>query len=305
MELSQSWSEDPAQAAIGEPVTQTMTIQAEGLMKSQLPTLSELQKISLASSDIKIYPDQPVLTQAGSTNGVISRREEKMAMIPGKSGTFNLPAIEVPWWNTQADRMEIATIDATAMHVKASINKTPASTSGQSPFEPNINQDSATEFNIRSEYQSSNNFWKWVSFGLGLGWLLTSVILGSVLFSRKKQTIIHQQSDNKSETKSQRNRAGRRLKQACLNGRPGDAREFLLIWAQGRWPDNPPANLATIGKRIPALHDVIEQLEQALYNDSENQWDGNAFWEQFKAHRRDNNEQPGNTETQLEPLFKV
>ncbi len=305
MELTQSWSEDPAQAAVGEPVTQTMTLQAEGLMKSQLPALSELQKDSIVSSNIKIYPDQPVLTQAGTAITVISRREEKMAMIPEKSGALKIPAIEIPWWNTQTDRMEIARIEETLMNVKATSSNVFIPEQTQSPVDTTANQDNSTAFNISNTKHFSNDIWKWVSLALGLGWLLTLLALAYVLRSQKKQSSSHQQASDEKQTSHQRSRAGRNLRHACQNNQPSDARAALLNWAQNRWLENPPANLSDIGKRIPALQNVIEQLEQTLYNASANAWDGNALWEQFKAHRKDGADKPNQTETQLEPLFKA
>jgi hypothetical protein len=95
------------------------------------------------------------------------------------------------------------------------------------------------------------------------------------------------------------------LRSACLNNRSDDARTEFLNWAKGRWPNNPPANLADIGSRIPALQPAITQLEQALYDSAESQWDGNVFWDQFKAHRRDKQVEQSEITTQLEPLFKA
>ena len=304
MELSQSWSENPTTAAIGEPVTQTMTLQAEGLMKSQLPTLSELQKDSLISSEIKIYPDQPVLTQAGSPNGVISRREEKMAMIPSKSGNFKLPAIEIPWWNTNTDRMEIARLDGTHMKVNESLKKTDFPSDIESPVGIASDEANSTIFNISNDEHSNDTIWKWVAFGLGFGWLFTLIAL-IYFINHQKHKAIGDPSIGTTETNERRSRAGRNLRLACRDNRSTDARTELLNWAQARWPDNPPTNLTEIGKRIPALYSGIDQLQQSLYNTNVSQWDGQVFWELFKAHRRDKDDQLSHEGPQLEPLFKA
>ncbi|HFD13219.1 MAG TPA: protein BatD [Crenotrichaceae bacterium] len=304
MELTQTWSADPAQAVAGEPMTRTMVIQSEGLMKSQLPVLSKLQKESIAGSDVKIYPDQPVLTQAGTAKGILSRREEKIAIIPEKSGVVKLPAMEIPWWNTQTDRMETARIDETVMNVKAASGSKSFSSIPQSTDTKTDQNDSAV-FNISSSEQTANDFWKWASLGLGLGWLLTLIAVAYYLHYQRKHATRHEQDNREQRTRDQRSRAGRQLKQACQNNQAADARTALLNWAQARWPENPPTNLATIGRRLPALHSVIEELEQSLYNASAEPWDGSAFWEQFKTHRKHNPTRSNRADTPLEPLFKT
>lgn len=305
LELTQSWSDDPSQAVVGEPVTQTLTLQAEGLMKSQLPTLSDIQKDKLLSQEIKLYPDQPVLTQAGTANGLMSRREEKIAMIPGKSGAIKLPAIEIPWWNTKTDRMEIARIEETVMRVKAARGAPSPPANIQSTGEVREGQKTPAKFNISNKTQTRDDLWKWVSLALGLGWLLTTVAFVYFALSQKKHRSITQHSDGSQQTANRYNRSDRLLRHACQNNQPAEAKTELLSWARARWPEDPPTNLAEIGKRIPALRDAIEELEQVLYKPAMSAWDGIAFWEQFKTHRGDHVDQNDREETRLEPLFKA
>ena len=307
LELTQTWSDDPSKAVVGEPETQTLTLRAEGLMKSQLPSLSEFQKDILASHNIKIYPDQPVLTQAGTASGVMSQREEKIAMIPEQPGAIKIPAVEIPWWNTQTDHMEIARIEEIQMYAKASSAYVPDQTpvTSQQPVESTIEKHTSTLLDISDGKQNNEQFWKWLALALGAGWLLTTLILISMLRAQKKRETNQQQTDNAIKTTNQRNRAGQQLRLACRNNHATEAKTALLNWAQNRWPDNPPTNLAEIGKRVPALHNPIEQLQQSLYKSSATEWDGNAFWEQFKSHCRDRSEQQAPDGTKLEPLFKT
>jgi len=79
---------------VGEPVTRTLSLMADGLTSAQLPTLAQ------ASIDgIKQYPDQPTLHDNKKASGIIGIREERIALIPTRPGSYTLPAIEVPWWN--------------------------------------------------------------------------------------------------------------------------------------------------------------------------------------------------------------
>ncbi|MEE9411785.1 MAG: BatD family protein [Methylococcales bacterium] len=305
LELGQSWSEDPGKTKVGVPVTQTLTLQVEGLLKSQLPTLSKLRKNAISSTDIKTYPDQPKLTQAATEDGVTSRREEKIALIPGKSGTFKLPAVNIPWWNTQTDKMEIARIKAVTIQAKDSGNNAANPPVNLPTVKTPTAQTKVTEFNLSNQNQQNNTFWKWIALIAGLGWILTMLGVIYFFYSRRKKRSITQNSSESLEADSRRFKAGRNLRSACQNNNPVEARTALLLWAKARWSDNPPPNLIEIGKRLPPLQEQIDQLEQSLYKPSEKQWNGNMLWRQFKVHRRDNNTENNQPTKGLEPLFKA
>ncbi len=303
LELTQSWSDKLTHARVGEPLTQTIAIQAQGLLKSQLPSLSALEESLLNSADIKVYPDQPVLTQAGSPDGVISRREEKNALIPGKPGTVELPAIELPWWNIQTDRMEIARIPASSVVVSAS-TKTTATPSDKLPSMTD-QHDLLNESDSDSlTQQAGNSFWQWLALGFGLCWLITLMLLIYIVFYQRRRA---DQTDASvlDVNWQQRGKVEKALKNACLNNLKTETRDAILGWAKLRWADNPPVNLSEIGRRIPELQTDIEGLQQALYNASSIPWDGHQLWETFKANRGYPNDQLKSQETGLAPLYKA
>ena len=304
VQFTQTWSEDPAKTVVGEPITQTLVLQVEGLMKSQLPVLSKLFKDKMDITDIKTYPDQPKLTQAATVSGVTSRREEKIAMIPGKSGAFKLPSVEIPWWNVETDRMEIARIDAVALQAKGSGKNAVNSPINMAP-ESTANNQADAIFDLSNANQQNNGFWKWVSLILGLGWLFTLLGFSWFFYSRRKNGLTTPSTTESLDEETRRLKAGRNLRKACQENDPVHAKTEFLKWAQSRWLEQPPTNLAEIGKRLPALKEVIDQLENNLYNSEESQWDGDLFWKKFRAHRRDNNIEETQPLSQLEPLFKA
>jgi len=46
------------------------------------------------NDQLKAYPDQPVLKEQKKVDGMLAFREEKIALIPSKAGSYTLPAIE-------------------------------------------------------------------------------------------------------------------------------------------------------------------------------------------------------------------
>ncbi len=96
-------------AKVGEPLTLTLRITAEGAIGSVLPNLEE--QITLGNS-FKIYADRPEIGESTGDDGktVSGWREERYALIPQKSGILTLPEIKVPWWDVNADKIVYTTV---------------------------------------------------------------------------------------------------------------------------------------------------------------------------------------------------
>ncbi|MCW8955778.1 MAG: BatD family protein, partial [Gammaproteobacteria bacterium] len=75
VQLVEEWSNEKKQFKVGEPITRTLSIFADGLMGAQLP------KIPLTEVDgLKQYPDKPVINDNKKTDGIIGGRQEKVAI---------------------------------------------------------------------------------------------------------------------------------------------------------------------------------------------------------------------------------
>ncbi len=104
--LTQQWSANTQALKVGEPLTRTLTLQAQGTTVGQLPDLESLS----SDNSLKSYPDQPVINEQKNTSGLTAYREQKIALIPSKPGSYTLPAIEIPWFNTKTQKTELAKI---------------------------------------------------------------------------------------------------------------------------------------------------------------------------------------------------
>jgi len=166
--LKQEWSTDVAQLKVGEPVTRTLSLVAKGTTVGQLPELNTTQ----TSEELKAYPDQPVLQEQKKVEGLIAFREEKIALIPSKAGTYPLPAIEIPWFNTQTQKLEIAKIpEETLTTAAVATQPEPAPAPTFTPLETTKTDSVA----IADSYQNTP-IWLWVSIFLALGWLITLIV---------------------------------------------------------------------------------------------------------------------------------
>ena len=287
--LEQKWSGNIKDMKVGEPLTRTLTLLAKGTTVAQLPELHN----GKISKQLKAYPDQPVLKEKKNTDGLIAFREEKVAFIPSKPGEYTIPAVNIPWFNTQTQKMEMASIPemkVTATGSALSQNTIPDNTI--TPIQLNTKKNAETKPAIQS---IENPFWKWLSLFLTLGWLLTLFFL----FKKQKPKQEKTPTDNKQiklkETVKQ-------LKKACSENDSLGAKDALLAWGKIKFNSN---NLSAITSHCEnALQNEIGLLNQNLYANQKNQWQGNDLFQAFKANNAQNEIVSKNNDA-LEPLYKL
>jgi len=101
--LLQDTSELPAQVRVGDPVTRTVRLQAQGLGYEQLPELSFAAPVGA-----DLYPDKEESRTRDDGQWLYGERLRKFAFVPSRPGTLTLPSMRVQWWDTQNDRMAVA-----------------------------------------------------------------------------------------------------------------------------------------------------------------------------------------------------
>ena len=115
--MEQRWSGDIDSVTVGEPVTRTITIRAEGLSAAQITPLQEPQ-----GNNYRGYPDQPQLDEIVTTNGLTATRIESLALVPNNSGEITLPAVELIWWDTNSNKRRVASLPSITLQVSPSEN---------------------------------------------------------------------------------------------------------------------------------------------------------------------------------------
>ena len=113
MSLTATGIDASTKAQIGEPLTLTLRLEAQGLGFEQLPKL-ELPKMDGAD----IYPDKPVTQDKDDGQWLYGVRERKFAIVPNRAGPLALPPISLAWWDTAHDRAETAQLPAITLDVR-------------------------------------------------------------------------------------------------------------------------------------------------------------------------------------------
>ncbi len=275
---------------VGEPVTRTLSLRANGLAANQLPEID-----ARVPDGIKQYPDQPVLENRADEDGVVGIRQQKVALIPSRAGTLTLPAIDIPWWNTRTDRLEHARLPARVIEVSPASGSPPGR---QVPLELlSAERDETASFAGQGPVGIARpGPWMWISVGLGIGWVATALFW---LWSRRRR----RDDSARPRPPSERQLVGA-LERACKAGEAARAKDALLEWAMLRWPGSRVRSLGQLAARLDGdLQQQIHALSQRLYGGPESGWDGAPLWLAFDLRRRERVAQVTPPGPELEPLY--
>lgn len=284
LRLVEEWPQDPPRFRVGEPLTRTVTLTASGIAAAQLPSLA-----GTPADGLKQYTDQPLLENQTGADGLAGIRQEKIAILPSRAGRFELPAIEIPWWNTETGQQQLARIPARSIEVSAAADTQPVP--AQLPVEP-APAISASQPAEIDQQRDAAGFWPWLSAVLMLGWLATALLWWRQRLKPEPRSI-----PRKPEKP---NEAFRDFKRACRNNDAGGGKIALLRLAKNRWQERPPTSLAAIANRVdPSFADAIDELNRALYGQDTIDWDGGRLLRETQRWLKSD---PVSTATHTSPI---
>ncbi|WP_425914434.1 BatD family protein [Pseudomonas sp. GWSMS-1] len=245
--LSEVWSPQPDEARVGDSLTRSLLLKAEGLASAQLPPLPATQV-----SGLRRYPDQPQLANQASDNGLIGSREEREALVASREGVIALPAIEVLWWNTTTDQLERSNLPARTLQVAANPNLETLAVEATRPGPVSV---------------STVQLWPWQ---LSSALLSLTTLLGFTLWwrARRQPAVLpnQQAGPNPRDLLDE-------LKRTCLANDTQATRHALDAWARQQ-----PETLADMAARFTPLSDALDGLNGALYSESGQHWQGRNLW---------------------------
>lgn len=259
--ISESWTETPPQFRVGEPVNRVITLAAQGLSSSILPSVSDMPV-----EGAKVYADPPATENRVGAEGLTAIQQTTIGIVPTVEGRLDLPEIRIPWWNTETDREEVAVIPAATFTVMPAL--------GEAVDVPTVTVP-VTELSRPVTIQAeSSPLWQWAAVSLGILWLLTA---WQWLMLRRRIAVLESATARRFETTTfvdpDEAREYKGLKQACQRNRAADAHRQLFLWCKARYPHLDSAD--QLKPMDDALADEIDTLERHLYSaDSASSWRG-------------------------------
>ncbi len=249
LELAQSWSTPPESMEIGDSTTRTLTLAAEGLLSSQLPSITSMSDSSKIAG-IRVYPDQESSDQIERTEGFLGQRTRSEALVASGSGSWTLPEVSVPWWNTETDALQFAILPSTTITVGNPVV--------QSPVQPTA---------MAAETQATATP-VWLNALAGLGWLL-ALLFAYLLWRSRERKASDVGTDNTEETLRPLLTA---MKASTSQNDASATRQLLLRWAAQHY-QQPVRTLDQLkGLCESTLANEVSTLEAAIYSQSDEAW---------------------------------
>ncbi len=293
--LTQQWSGDVNHLKIGEPLTRTLSLVAQGTSIGQLPALYSNDNLG---EGLKSYPDQPRLDEQKNSQGIIATREEKIAFIPAKPGQYVLAPIEIRWFNLRTQQTEIAALPAVKLTVAGSVtNRTvtpPSASLALTTQRRVISKPLAVQPVVNHrEYL----IWQLLTATFALAWIITMILWLKSRRSPNELVNIHQETIVTFNPQL--------LKQACEQNQPLLVKQALLEWAKIDYQVQSLGALATHCES--ALSQEILRLDQNLYSRHKAAWEGRKLWSAFQQQQqlRPKTQPKPISDSILEPLHRI
>ena len=260
--LDEQWQPKDDTVEVGTPITRTITLTALGVTKEQLPDIDMPQVQGFRS-----YPDEKESNHLVRDGRVISQQTASYALLPQTPGTYTLPEIKLPWFNTKINRISYATIPARTLTVVPSTNPlTPTAPAIAEPQTASSNELSHTPTNVQTVTQVTTPMWLIVVAVVGYGlWLVTLV-----LYIKKRP----QQSTPKALSKTVTSVSLNELKLFAKQNNSSAFYNALNLYAKQHTGKNVAAiEYLLASLKNTQLNDEIAKLRTKLYSSADEQVD--------------------------------
>ena len=256
--MEQRWSGDIDSVTVGEPVTRTITIRAEGLSAAQITPLQEPQ-----GNNYRGYPDQPQLDEIVTTNGLTATRIESLALVPNNSGEITLPAVELIWWDTNSNKRRVASLPSITLQVSPSENNDIAANNN------NVMEGANDAMTTLASDASKPKVSFMTNLSLALNALLVTLIV-TLLIGRKRKALAARSQQAALSSDSARLNLKQQLRAIESEAKDDNLmamREAILRWGKTLFAENPPSTLKSLGDLLgnPSISQLFAQLDQQLY----------------------------------------
>ena len=238
--ITEQWDDSDTNAVVGQPLTRSIEIFAEGLAGAQLP----LPK-STTIDGLNIYPEKPAFISQPWQGGVAGKRVDTFALIPTRSGNFTLPATTLTWWDTKSGKERTASLPSKTFYVadapnSAKTNTLPvskqraeASTPAGAGSQTNVGRSDLGNTIKPTDDKSPTSFWRNIAIWAMFAWLAT-VVAGALWIKRNRIAGKARPNQRAKPVKNPINGGAclHTLQQACTDNNAAAAKQALSLWLQ-------------------------------------------------------------------------
>lgn len=307
IELVEHWSASTDSLKVGEPITRTITIKADGLTAGQLSPL-HLPSVN----GLTFYSDQAQNDDQKTAQGIVGSRIETIAIVPTKAGRFTLPETTVSWWDINQQKLQNATLPAVTLNVSSgamtSDTITPPSTALPA------DEQQATSVPLNTDINSITHPTSAIATRAP-AWLYASNILTLLLalffawrFWQGKRELT-QNADQKRRIETLENQsettAWAQVKRTLADKNLPQLRQAIISWSQIYWNDKTLTSLHSVAQQagLATLTEALQNLDSAIFGNTPHTLDSENLL-QLLANLRRQKHKPTTASETLRPLYK-
>lgn len=296
LELDEHWSRGLDNLSVGEPVTRSIKIIAEGLTPGQINPLTFDEREGLV-----FYPDQAQNDEQKTTRGVKGTRIETQAIVPTRSGSFTLPAVRVQWWDTVNKKLRTAELPE--RQLKVADNPLVPNTPPQ-PNQASMEAQGEPVVITQSVPVLHTPWWIYALLALSG---ITSLVFALLYWHARRDLkvirglFIEERQDNQIAE----DKAWRLLRGANSDKDYPALRKALLAWGRIHFNNPNLHSLQAVAEQTQDenLRNHLRKLDAAIYGNLKEEWDSGellqAIYTSKKSKRDRLKEEAG-----LNPLYK-
>lgn len=309
--LEEHWSNSPDQLRVGEPVTRTLRLHAKGLSAAQIPPLPT-QSLA-AQQGLSSYQDQAQTEEQKTSEGITGTRIETTAIVANRSGSYELPAVKINWWDTRSGQFKTAELPARRLRVSGIDGQhrdDSSSDSDELPAPPQThNPEATTPVPSETTGSSAAPIPNWLYVALATSLLLNLLLLALYLRARRSgghysavMDAFNKRTQSAQQQAESEKAAWQQLRQTLAEGDNTQLRNALLYWGQQHLPNSGITNLERLGQAFSnsELHQQLLALDNSLYGKNSTGPDRNALKAILANLRKHPSKQQGPA---LKPLY--
>lgn len=287
IQIREHWSSSPDSLQVGDPITRTITLTAEGLTGAQLPSLP-----SLSMEGLNIYQDQAQIDDQKSDGRVVGTRTETSAIVAAKAGDYTLPAITIHWWNTRDQRFETASLPASKISVSSKLSGQPEThASAFNSQAPSLEAVPSESEKTLEDHITTPQLNSWIWIGL-LASIFLNLVLAILLIGSRKNPEYPQANKNKkvsvdkSQSEQREREAWHQLKQSLKKPEATELRAAIISWANAKL-GNSTNSLDSVSQLLDSkAAEQLRLIDKAVFGQGDlNKLDTEVLMSAFKRAR--------------------
>jgi BatD DUF11 like domain len=278
--LQGDWQPSDSKGKVGDPITLSLHLKAQGLTAAQLPDFGTLLDLP---AGIKAYPDQPKLNNETHGDALVGSRDQSIALIADQPGQFVIPPLTIHWWDTDSRQEREVSLPGKTLVVapsgaRSSAQGAAAGTgAGNATSSDVAGNPAATSAGAAAPAQAGKDRrWLWVSIALGVLWIAT--LLAWYRTSRRLPKARQSgTSGAPDEAGTSVSLARTSFQQACRRNDARAARTNLIRWLNAARPGTPSTGLRALFVKGSdrGLTQLLVDLDRACF--AGGAWDGAAL----------------------------